>query len=360
MERGSFTDRSYDADPVEPASSGDVETPIAAEPSARPAAVVPADAVAPVEPVVAATGLRERLAARVGRSNAWWALAGDNLRGSILMLTSFLAFAIMTAAMKGIGTRVPLPQILLLRQALMTVLLLPLFLPDIGGVLRTDRPWFQILRGVFSLLSMLLGFTAIFHVPLADATALGFSQVLFVTVLAVVVLKERVGWRRWAATLIGFVGVVVMLRPTAGGLSDPYGLLSVAAAAFGSIITVMVRLYARSEKTATILIYQALVLIAALALPTIVWWVPPTPWEWFLIGLVGVFGTAGQYLITRAYQTGEAAALAPLDFVRLLIATAIGFTLFAEVPSLSTLVGATIVIGATVYTMQANVRSRRP
>jgi len=270
------------------------------------------------------------------------------------MIAAFVVFSVMTAAIKAIGTRVPLPQVLLLRQVIMTVLLMPLFLHDIRHALSTSRLSLQITRGLFSLMSMLFGFTAIIHVPLADATALGFSQVLFVTILAVVILKEAVGWRRWAATLIGFVGVLIMLRPTGDGLSNPYGLFAVIGALFGSGITVTVRMLAQSEKTATILLYQAIVLCLALIVPTVLWWENPTPREWLLIGLIGVVGTAGQYLITRAYQVGEAAALAPLDFVRLLIATGIGFAVFAELPSLPTFIGASIVVAATVYTVRRN------
>ncbi|MEJ1161306.1 DMT family transporter [Prosthecomicrobium sp. N25] len=307
-----------------------------------------------------ATPWRGRLTETRARGRLWWSRAPDNLRGSVLMIAAFFVFAVMTASIKAIGTRIPLPQTLLLRQMIMTVLLIPLFASDIRTALSTKHLGLQVTRGVFSLMSMLVGFTAVLHVPLADVTALGFSQVLFVTVAAVFILKERVGWRRWAATLVGFVGVLIMLRPTGDGLSNPYGLLAVIGALFGCGITITVRLLAQTEKTATILLYQALIICAALAVPTVLWWVPPTPREWGLIVLIGFVGTAGQYLITRAYQVGEAAALAPLDFIRLLIATAIGYVIFAEVPTVSTFLGASIVVGATIYTVRRNASTGRP
>jgi drug/metabolite transporter (DMT)-like permease len=300
-----------------------------------------------------------RFTVRQDRAIQWWSRAPDNLRGSVLMLASFLAFAVMTAAIKGIGDGLPLPQVLVIRQVIMTALLAPLFLPDIGGALETRHVGLQFLRGMCSLGAMLFGFTAVIHVPLADVTALGFSQVLFVTIAAVLILKESVGPRRWVATGIGFVGVLIMLRPGSGAL-DPYALLAVAGAGFGAGITITVRMLAQVERTATILLYQAIILIAAMLPPTIQWWTPPTPFEWLMLVLIGTFGTAGQFLITKAYQAGEAAALAPLDFVRLLLAVAIGFFIFAEVPDAVSFAGAALVVGATIYTMRRNAVRKAP
>jgi drug/metabolite transporter (DMT)-like permease len=285
----------------------------------------------------------------------WWAAAPSNLRGSVLMVAAFAVFSVMTVSIKLIGTRVPLPEVLLIRQVIMTVLLLPLFYSDLPGVLRTKHLGLQLLRGVCSLGAMLLGFTALLHIPLADVTAIGFSQVLFVTVGAVLILKEVVRPSRWLATAVGFVGVLIMLRPGSSDFNHYY-LLALAGAMFGSGITITVRVLAQSERTETILVYQALVLIVALSIPTVIWWVTPTPREWMLILLIGVFGTLGQYLITKAYQIGEASALAPLDFTRLLMASVLGYLVFAELPALASLTGALLVVGATVYTVRSNAR----
>jgi drug/metabolite transporter (DMT)-like permease len=241
----------------------------------------------------------------------------------------------------------------------MTLLLVPMFLPDGWSILDTKHLGLQFARGMFSLGAMMCGFTALIHVPLADVTALGFSQVLFVTIAAVLFLGEKVGPRRWIATAVGFVGVVIMLRPGQDGVNI-YLLLALAGALSGSGISITVRLLAQTEKTTTILLYQALVLLAALLPPTIQWWVTPTPREWLLILLVGVFGTLGQWLITKAFQVGEASALAPLDFIRLLIATAIGYFVFAELPDATSFLGAAIVVGATIYTVRRNATRKAP
>jgi drug/metabolite transporter (DMT)-like permease len=151
--------------------------------------------------------------------------------------------------------------------------------------------------------------------------------------------------------------VLIMLNPSGEGL-NVWALMSVGGALFGAGITVSVRILGTSERTETILIYQGLVLMVVLAWPAWALWVWPTAEQWFWLVLLSLFGTAGQWLITKAYQVGEAAALAPLDFSRLILAGFTGFVFFAEVPSLTTLAGAAIVIGATLYTMRRNARGR--
>ena len=295
------------------------------------------------------------------RLRDWWAGASPNLRGSAYMLSALLVYAVMVGAIKHVGGVIPLVQILLIRQIVMSLIILAFAGGSIRPMLQTTRPGLQVIRGIITLVAMLCGFTAIIKIPLAQATAIGFSQVLFVTIAAVVILKEVVDARRWAATLIGFIGVLVMLRPSSEGL-DVYALLAVGGAFFSAGITVSVRMLATTERTDTILIWQGIVLVVALALPAWLWWVPPDPTQWFWLIVLSLFGTAGQWLITRAYQVGEAAALAPLDFSRLILASLTGFLFFAEIPALSTWIGAGIVIAATFYTIRKNARplSRGP
>jgi drug/metabolite transporter (DMT)-like permease len=271
------------------------------------------------------------------------------------MLSALLVYAVMVGAIKHVGGVVPLVQILLIRQVIMSLIILAFSAGSLRLMMRTTRPGLQVFRGLLTLIAMLCGFTAVIQIPLAQATAIGFSQVLFVTIAAVVILKEVVDARRWAATIIGFVGVLVMLRPTSEGL-DFYALLAVAGALFNAGITVSVRMLAASERTDTILIWQGMVLIAVLALPAWLWWIPLDATQWFWLIVLSLFGTAGQWLITRAYQVGEAAALAPLDFSRLILASLTGFVFFAEIPALTTWIGAAIVIAATLYTIRKNAR----
>jgi drug/metabolite transporter (DMT)-like permease len=300
------------------------------------------------QPAAMPAGFRARLGRR-------WRGASANLRGSAYMISAILVYAVMVGAMKHVGSAIPLVQILLIRQVMMSVILMAAAGAALPMLMRTARPGLQIGRGVVTLIAMLFGFTALIEIPLAQATAIGFSQVFFVTIAAVLVLKETVDARRWAATIIGFVGVLIMLDPSASGL-NLHALGAVAGAFFSAGITISVRMLATTERTETILLYQSAVLIVALSVPTIWFWTHPTPGQWLWIAVLGVFGTAGQWLMTRAYQVGEAAALAPLDFSRLSLASFTGFVFFAEVPALSTWAGAAVVIAATLYTIRKNAR----
>lgn len=297
--------------------------------------------------------------ASAGRLRGWWAAAPPNLRGSLMMVAAFTFFSGMMVLIKLVGHRLPLPQILVVRQVVMTLVLMAVVGRALPTILRTSRPGLQVLRGVFSLGAMLCGFTALINLPMAEATALGFSQALFVTLLAIFVLHEVVDWRRWLAMAVGFLGVLVMLRP-AGEAMNIYALLAIAGALFGAGITITVRVLGHTERTETILFWQGGMIVAALIGPTLWFWVPPTPLEWLFLIVLGVVGTAGQWFITRAYQVGEASALAPLDFVRLLLAVLSGYLVFSEIPSLITALGAGLIAGGTLYTMRRNSAPRRP
>lgn len=321
------------------------------EPPGRPVEV------APLPPVLRDPVQLGWLAAHRMRAGLWWRRAGPNLRGTVYMVSALLVYAVMVGAFKHLGTAIPLVETLMIRQVIMGAVLVLVAGRTLPAALRTDRPGLQVFRGLITLASMLCGFSALLYIPLAQATAISFSQVLFVTLAAVLILKERVDAARWVATIIGFAGVLIMLNPSGEG-TNLWALMSLGGALFGAGITISVRLLGTSERTETILIYQGLVLMVVLAWPVWAFWVWPTPEQWFWLVLLSLFGTAGQWLITRAYQVGEAAALAPLDFSRLILSVFTGLVFFAEVPTPTTMIGAAIVIGATLYTMRRNARGR--
>ena len=264
----------------------------------------------------------------------------------------------MTILIKVAGRRIPLVEILTIRQFVMQALITPFSIADFPAVLRTNRPGMQIIRGLLQLGAMCLTFAAVIQLPLALSTTISFSYALFVTIGAGTILKERVGAARWIATAIGLAGVVIMLRPTGDGASLFYSLIAILGAVFAAASAVSLRLVPGAERADTILTYQALVLLAALAIPTALAWVTPTFDELIVLLLVGVSGTVGQWLLTVAYKTGEAAALAPLDFVRLILTVICGLVFFGESLDSWELAGAAVLIGATAYTFRANARDR--
>ncbi len=283
-----------------------------------------------------------------------WSAASGNLRATIMTIASIALFSIMLTNIKLIGARVPLTEILLIRQIIVTAVIVHFFGGSLRHALRTSSLGLQILRGLFSFGSQLTQFIALLYIPLAEVTGLSFSQVIFVTVGAAVILRESVGWRRWLATIGGFCGVFIMLLPAGGGQPSAFALMAVLSGLLSAGVSITIRSMARTESAITIMLYQSIVLCIGFVGPAAWWWVWPTAREWWLLATIGIFGSVAQYLFTRACQIGEASALAPLEFSRLLLAVVIGYFVFAEVPTLIMLAGATIVIGSTVYTVRHN------
>ncbi|MBV8835857.1 MAG: DMT family transporter [Alphaproteobacteria bacterium] len=306
------------------------------------------------EPVLAPRGRLGRLGSVPAGVAQRWSEASGNLRATIMTIASIVLFSVMLTDIKLIGTRVPLTEILLIRQIIVTAVIVHFFRGSLRHALRTNSLGLQIMRGLFSYGSQLTQFIALLYIPLAEVTGLSFSQVIFITVGAAVILRESVGWRRWLATIGGFCGVIIMLLPAGGGQPSAFALLAVLSGLLSAGVSIAIRSMARTESAITIMLYQSVVLCVGFIGPAAWWWVWPTGREWWLLVTIGIFGSVAQYLFTRACQIGEASALAPLEFSRLLLAVVIGYFVFAEVPTLIMLAGATIVIGSTVYTVRHN------
>ena len=277
------------------------------------------------------------------------ALSG-NVRGAIWILLGAMFFSVVAALIKMIGLRLPVSEILLMRQAVMLVATLPAILHHFPRALVTQKPWHHAARVFLALVAMFAGFTAVVHLPLADVTALGFAKSFFITIFAIVFLKEIVGIRRWSAIIIGFAGVLIMLNPGAGGI-NVYGVLAIVGAAGAGLVMILIRYLSRFDKPVTILIYQT-IFVGLLALPIALYqWVWPTPREALILLAIGLVSLLGQMCNIRAFAAGEATAIAALDYTRLLWATIIGFIIFSETPSAATLTGAAIIISASIYTV---------
>ncbi len=284
---------------------------------------------------------------------AKWAALPGNVRGSLLVLLASLSGAIMAAVIKAVGQRIPVVEILLIRQICVIAIILPVVAKGFPEVLTTTHLRLHLLRGLFSAIAMVSGFTALVHIPLAEATALHFTRTLFTTILAVLVLKEVVGLRRWAATAAGFGGVLIIVRPGFADVSV-YLWLMVLSAFFVSLIMIVMRRLSQLDKPATIMAYQSGLLVLILLGPAAYEWQTPSATDLLLILVVGILMAILQWSYIQALKVGETAALAPMEYSRLLFATAIGFVYFAEIPTLWTVLGAGVIIGAALYTIRHN------
>lgn len=282
----------------------------------------------------------------------------DNLKGAAILMIAALGFSLMVALIKLVGERLPVTQILFVRQVGMTLMLLPVLSRSFPQSLHTQNLALQLLRIVLALMAMLFGFTAVINMPLADATAIAFAKSFFVTIFAVFILQERVGLYRWSAVFLGFVGVMIMVRPGTEGFSL-YGIMAIAGAACAGLVMVIIRKLTRIDETHTILAYQAIGVGLIMAVPAFIQWEAPTFSEWLILAAIGVVSYYAQKANVNAFRYGEASLLASLDYVRLLYATLFGWLLFNQLPAPSTWIGAGIIILASVFTVYREKRRQR-
>jgi drug/metabolite transporter (DMT)-like permease len=291
------------------------------------------------------------------RWHAWWAELPANVRGSLWVALAVALFTGMMTLIKLLGARLPVVEILFFRQLVMLACIAPVLRRNFPEALRTERPGLHAFRVLGALVAMLAGFEALVHLPLANATAISFAKALFVTVLATLLLREVVGPGRWAATAVGFLGVIIVVQPSAEGVNG-YALLALLSALAVAFVQISLRVLTRTERSVTILAYQAIAVAALLAPAVLWWWVTPTPLEWLMLVGAGLFATLGQWCNVQGFRAGEAAAIAPMDYTRILFASAIGFVVFHEVPGLTTFAGAALIIAATLYTLRRNGERR--
>ena len=288
----------------------------------------------------------------------WFHRLPDNLKGIVFLMLASFVFALMALLIKLLGQRIHITQILLMRQVGMMVMVAPAILRNFPGSLRSERPGLQLIRVICALVAMLFGFTAVIHMPLADATAIFFAKSFFVTIFAIFFLAERVGVYRWSAVLIGFFGVLIMLQPGTDNYSL-YGLASLVGAAGAAAVMILLRILSRSDSADTIMGFGVLGVGVVMIIPGIYFWQQPTNLEWLLLAAVAVVSYFGQRCNIFAYKYGEASLLASLDYVRLLWATLFGFLVFNQFPGPSIWLGAVVVIAAAIFTIYREARRKR-
>ncbi len=215
---------------------------------------------------------------------------------------------------------------------------------------RTPVPLLQIGRGVAMVASSILFIFGLAQLPIADATAIGFVTPLLVTALSIPLLGETVGVRRWAAVVIGFICVLIVMRPGTGAFNPAalYPLLSAASWALGMILTRRMR---SIDRVLTTMLYSAVVgfAVSALALPFV--WRMPSPMAWGLFALMGALNASGQSLLAAAFNRAGASLLAPFSYSQMVWSSLIGYFVFATIPDGATWTGAAIVIATGLYTL---------
>ena len=269
--------------------------------------------------------------------------------GILLMCVGVSCLSVNDAVAKTLTTNYAPIQILFLRNVIalpFTVLLA--FLLGGASALRSYRPATHLLRGALWVGATIMFFTSFMYLGLAEATALIFVAPFFITLISALFLGEHVGWRRWLAVLLGFVGVLFIVRP-GGATFQPISLLPVATALVYALLMLSARWVDPRESVWTLLVYLtgSGALLGALIVPFV--WVPIRAEDLWLFAGIAFFGTAGMTMMTQAFRTTPAVVVAPLDYTGLLWATLWGWLIWRESLDSMTILGAAIIIASGVF-----------
>jgi drug/metabolite transporter (DMT)-like permease len=275
-------------------------------------------------------------------------LLGIGLRVAAITCFAFMAAAIKLGYQAGIST----VELGFYRFAFgLPPLLLWIGASGNFGAWRTQRPAAHVWRAVVGLGTMLLAFRALAYVPLAESTTIGFAAPLFSVVLSALVLKEKVGPHRWGAVLLGFFGVLLVMRPGGADL-PPVGLALAVVAAFGvGVVTITIRQIGRTEHPQTTVLYFTLLSMLALATLMPFHARLHEPWAWAVLAALGLFGGFGQLFLTASLRYAPVSVVVPFDYTQLLWAVLLGWWVFGDHPPATTWGGAAVIIASGLYTL---------
>lgn len=267
----------------------------------------------------------------------------------VICSTAFLASSDTMAKYLARGGMAPV-EIAWIRFAVFVLIMLPIVMvPSRGRALRSSRPLLQVFRGLGLLGSSIFFIFGLSFLPIAEATATGFISPLFVTGLSVVFLGEKVGLRRWTATIIGLLGVMIIVRPGTSAF-QPAAIFPIVSALGWAGALVLTRKMSGADHPTTTMAYSAIVGFLVLSVFAPFFWTQPTGIQLALGLAIGISSTFGHWIVVLAFRHADASVLAPFSYVQLMWVTALGYLVFGEIPDAWTAVGAVIIISSGVYT----------
>ena len=280
-------------------------------------------------------------------------------RAVLLMVFSTVLFGLMAVVIRlASETQHPF-EIAFFRNLFGLLFTLPLLFKHGPGLLKTSKLPLYLLRCAIGTVGMMAGFWAIVHLPLAQAVAISYSTPLFVTIGAVWVLGETVRARRWAAVLIGFIGVIILLRPDADTFTGA-SLVALLAAVMSASVAISIKFLTRTESPDAIVVFTTALWVPMSLVPALLFWQTPSGITWLWLGLAGLFGTVAHMCWTRALQLGDASILTPISFMQVLVVGVFGWWLFDESVDRYTLIGALIIFGSNLYLAHREITRAKP
>ncbi len=272
----------------------------------------------------------------------------ENTKAMGYMILSTIAFALMHALIRDVGQELHAFEIVFFRNLFGFLVLTPMLIRYGLAPLQLNRPGLITVRAVLNMLAMMCFFTALTVTPLAEVTALGFTAPIFATLAAMVLLRERVGFRRFGAIAVGFLGAMVVLRPGFDAIQTGH-LLVLVSAVFWSLSMLVIKRLSETESSLTITLYMGMMLAPLTLVPALFVWQWPS-WEQLgLLALIGAAGGMAQWSFAEALSLGEFGAVMPLEFFKLIWVSALGFMMFSEVPDIPTWLGGAVIFGSACY-----------
>lgn len=269
-------------------------------------------------------------------------------RGILLMLVTTVMFTAMHAAIRHVTEELHPLQAAFFRAAFGFLIFMPHIFQHGFGFLRTERIGMHMLRAALNAGAMFLFFIGLSVTALAKVTALSFTSPLFMAVLSVMILGERMRLRRWTATLLGFIGMLVIVRPGFIEL-DAGSIMIICSSAIWAVCMIVIKMLLRTETSMATTGYASIFLSLFALGPAVYVWQNPTLDAWFWMLFIGVIGASAQYLLAEALRQADAGAIMPFDFAKLVWASMFGFYLFGEIPDAYTWLGALIIFASGSY-----------
>lgn len=273
----------------------------------------------------------------------------NHLLGILLMVAAMMVVPFMDALAKTLAERYTILQLTWARFFFHFMILAPIVLYRHGrSALRPARPFLQLVRSGFTLLSTILFFWAIALMPIADALALLFVSPMVVTALSPVMLGERVGPRRWAAVIAGFAGALIILRP-GFGVMQIGSLLALAAGCSFAFYTLLTRKLSGSAPPLVTLTYTAVTGAVLMSVAVIPGWLSPPPLDLLMMVGIGAVAAGGHFMLIRAFDHAPASVLAPYSYSEIVMATAVGWFIFSDFPDNWTWTGIAVIVASGIY-----------
>ena len=281
-------------------------------------------------------------------TSVFWKRQTPVIRGIVLMCLSTVAFSIMHGLVRFVSEVLPPFQIAFFRNIFGLAFIFPLLMRSRFKVLRTNRIGLHALRGVINMAAMLMFFTALSISPIAKVTALGFTAPIFMAILAVLLLGERFRIYRWSAIFLGFVGMLIILRPGLVTI-DTGALLVIMSAVLWAVAMIIIKIQSRTESSLTIVAYMGIFLGVFSIAPALLVWQPFELQTLGLMVLIGLFGSIAQMAISQSLKETDPTALMPFDFLKLIWTAMIGAWFFTEIPDMYTWIGATVIFSSGLF-----------